>query len=356
MPRTNRQSHSVPTDGKIVRRNLGDDERQKVYRLLLERSVEGKLKHGTIAIVLRIVGCHWRTVSRLWAQARASIDKGSLVADVAVKRKGNPGAKSRRSSDEVEEAKSVALDDRQTLRSTAEKSGIPKTTILRHMKTSSILRARSNHVKPILTTKNQVWRVRHAMSLLLPQLCGGHIFANMRDFVHIDEKWFNITKVKRRFYAYNNEALALRRVQSTKFITKVMFLAAVSRPHYDHHKKQYFDGKIGIWPFAKTVQAKRPSKNRAKGTPVTVLQNVDTAAYRDMILHNVVPAIYAKMPRDSAIVKLQQDNASPQRCICNAQLRDHGIMNIEVVNQPANSPDFNVFDLGIFNSIQKLQQ
>ncbi|KAF0721612.1 hypothetical protein Ae201684P_007221 [Aphanomyces euteiches] len=221
MPRTNRQSHSVPTDGKIVRRNLGDDERQKVYRLLLERSVEGKLKHGTIAIVLRIVGCHWRTVSRLWAQARASIDKGSLVADVAVKRKGNPGAKSRRSSDEVEEAKSVALDDRQTLRSTAEKSGIPKTTILRHMKTSSILRARSNHVKPILTTKNQVWRVRHAMSLLLPQLCGGHIFANMRDFVHIDEKWFNITKVKRRFYAYNNEALALRRVQSTKFITKV---------------------------------------------------------------------------------------------------------------------------------------
>ncbi|KAH9114664.1 hypothetical protein LEN26_013025 [Aphanomyces euteiches] len=135
-----------------------------------------------------------------------------------------------------------------------------------------------------------------------------------------------------------------------------MFLAAVSRPRYDHHKKQYFDGKIGMWPFVKTVQAKRSSKNRAKGTPVMVLQNVDTAAYRDMILHNVVPAILAKMPRDIAIVKLQQDNASPHRCICNAQLRDHGIMNIEVVNQPANSPDFNVLDLGIFNSIQKLQQ
>ncbi|KAH9130800.1 hypothetical protein LEN26_008179 [Aphanomyces euteiches] len=222
------------------------------------------------------------------------------------------------------------------------------------MKTSSTLRGRSRNVKPILTASNQDWRLRHALSLLLPKLSGGHVFANMHDVVHIDEKWFHLTTVKKRFYAYENEVLPQRRVRSTKFITKVMFLAAVCRPRYDYDKKTHFDGKIGMWPFIKSVEAQRTSKNRAKGTPVTVLQNVDSAAYRQMVLEKVVPAIVAKVPRAVRIVKIQQDNASPHRCITSAELRQNGFNNFDVVNQPANSPDFDVLDLGIFNSIQKL--
>ncbi|KAH9120879.1 hypothetical protein LEN26_010930 [Aphanomyces euteiches] len=197
------------------------------------------------------------------------------------------------------------------------------------MKTAETLRARSHRVKPLLTVPNQVWRVRHAMNFLSPESRGGHIFANMYDFVHVDEKWFHVTKVKRKFYAYVDEPLPIRRVQSTKHITKVMFLAAVCRPRYDHDKKCWFDGKIGIWPFVKTVAAKRTSKNRAKGTPITVLQNVDSAAYRSMILENVIPAIQRKMPRAVKLVKLQQDNASPHGAITSDQLRSYGIENIE---------------------------
>ncbi|ETV68359.1 hypothetical protein H257_15680 [Aphanomyces astaci] len=35
------------------------------------------------------------------------------------------------------------------------------------------------------------------------------------------------------------------RVKSKRFITKVMFLAAVARPRYDFHNKAMFDGKTG---------------------------------------------------------------------------------------------------------------
>ncbi|KAH9079770.1 hypothetical protein Ae201684P_010209 [Aphanomyces euteiches] len=259
-----------------------------------------------------------------------------------------------RTSQQIEAAiKSAPLEDRQTLRTTAASSGVPKTTLVRHMKTIGNLRGRTSRVKPLLTLQNQAWRLRHALNLLQPQSHGGHVFTNMHDRVHIDEKWFYVTKVKRRFYAYADEKLPLRPLKSAKFIKKVMFLAAVARPRFDPHKKQFFDGKIGIWPFVSQVEAVRSSKNRPRGTLVTVPKNVDAAAYREMVLNNVIPAIQVKFPRSVACVNIQQDNASPHRCIDSAELCRNGITDINVSNQPANSPDFNVLDLGIFNSIQK---
>ncbi|ETV69001.1 hypothetical protein H257_15151 [Aphanomyces astaci] len=124
----------------------------------------------------------------------------------------------------------------------------------------------------------------------------------MHNYVHVDEKWFFITTVKRRFYLYD-ELLAER-------AAKVMFLAAVARPRYDPHKKKMFDGKIGIWPFVKKLAALRMSKNRLKGALEFKPHNVDANVYQHMIMNEVVPAIQVKMPRDLAM-RLQQDNASP---------------------------------------------
>ncbi|KAF0705573.1 hypothetical protein AaE_014460 [Aphanomyces astaci] len=149
--------------------------------------------------------------------------------------------------------------------------------------------------------------------------------------------------------------MAERAAKSKKFITKVMFLAAVARPRYDAHKKQMFDGKIGIWPFVEEVAAVRSSKNRPKGTLELTTQSVNADVYQDMVMNEVVPAIQVKMPR-GVVVKLQQDNASPHRCVTTELIARHGVDSIEVANQPPNSPDFNVLDLGFFNSIQSLQQ
>ncbi|CAK4380058.1 unnamed protein product, partial [Aphanomyces euteiches] len=74
---------------------------------------------------------------------------------------------------------------------------------------------------------------------------------------------------------------------------------------------------------------------------VTAPQPVDAVAYREMVLKKVIPAIQVKMPRNVTIVKVQQDNASPHKCITTDELRRCGISGIEIASQPANSPDFN---------------
>ncbi|KAF0692128.1 Aste57867_16754 [Aphanomyces stellatus] len=136
-----------------------------------------------------------------------------------------------------------------------------------------------------------------------------------------------------------------------------MFMAAVARPRYDYTKNRMFDGKLGVWPFVESTLAIRSSKNRPKGTPITSPTTVTGDVYRDMILRNVIPAIQAKMPAIGRreTINIQQDNAGPHQQLTTDFLRAHGVERIDIVPQPAQSPDFNVLDLGLFNSIQSLQ-
>ncbi|KAF0706140.1 hypothetical protein AaE_014255 [Aphanomyces astaci] len=339
------------------RRKLSNDERAAVYHALLSRSMNGKLPRGALSATAQLFQCHLRTVSRVWTRAQSSLRAGAMLADVSMKFKGNSGQVATRSPKDIELAiKAVSHNGRQTLRDMAAQSGIPKTTIVRHMKVNPKLKAMSSYSKPMLTDDNKVQRMKHALSFI-PTLSKGTIFGNMNNFVHVDEKWFFLTTVKKRYYLYEDEVLPTRFLKSKRFITKVMFLAAVARPCYDHHKKCHFDGKIGVWPFVKPVEAKRNSKNRPKGTPLLAPESVNAEVYRKMIVDNVVPAIKAKMPRQSQanIIYLQQDNASPHASVTTQRLLERGVTGIGVSNQPPNSPDFNVLDLGYFNSIQSLQ-
>ncbi|ETV85623.1 hypothetical protein H257_02242 [Aphanomyces astaci] len=149
----------------------------------------------------------------------------------------------------------------------------------------------------------------------------------MYDYVHVDEKWFYLTKVKRRYYVYDDEEVAARSVKSKKFITKVMFLAAVARPRFDHHSKKQWDGKLGVWPFVHVSPAARASKNRPKGTLHTVPLAVDAKVYSDAIMDKVVPSIQLKFPGDwrRRQVLIQQDNASPHRRVTSEFLQQQGI-------------------------------
>ncbi|KAF0690726.1 Aste57867_17900 [Aphanomyces stellatus] len=137
--------------------------------------------------------------------------RGSPVADTAARILGNSGGKRLRTAEEIEATiKAVPQEDRQTLQSLEASSGIKKTTIIRHMKEKMKLKGRSNYVKPLLTDANKITRLRYALNILLPGSNGTHFFDNMYNRVHIDEKWFFLTKVKRRFYVYSDEDVALR--------------------------------------------------------------------------------------------------------------------------------------------------
>ncbi|EEE62853.1 hypothetical protein OsJ_17656 [Oryza sativa Japonica Group] len=75
-------------------------------------------------------------------------------------------------------------------------------------------------------------------------------FVDMRNIVHIDEKWFNTTKKTRNFYMVHWEDDPYRPVQNKNSIDKVMFLAAVARPRYNEE---------GTSTKGKPKQAKRDS-------------------------------------------------------------------------------------------------
>ena len=92
------------------------------------------------------------------------------------------------------------------------------------------------------------------------------IYKGMFDFIHIDEKWFYLTKKTQRVYLAHKEKIPYRAAKSIEFIPKVMFLGVVARPRWSPHGQCTFDEKIGIFPFINWVAAVRDSKNKPKGS------------------------------------------------------------------------------------------
>ena len=149
--------------------------------------------------------------------------------------------------------------------------------------------------------------------------------------------------------------------KSKNFIRKFMFLVAIARPRFDAQGNGLFSIKISVFPFVAQEPAKRNSVNRVAGTlETTPLTSVRREVMRSYLIENVLPAIKAKWPRedlgnpifiqqDSAITHIDHDDAE----FCQEANKDG--FNICLMCQPANSPNLNVLDLGLFTAIQPLQ-
>ncbi|KAF2881518.1 hypothetical protein ILUMI_24652 [Ignelater luminosus] len=85
---------------------------------------------------------------------------------------------------------------------------------------------------PILRDQNKQARLQFCLSMVKPN---GY-FEDQYQYVHIDEKWFYLTKEKRSCYVTLDEDLPQRACKNKQLITKVMFMAAVARPRYDAAK------------------------------------------------------------------------------------------------------------------------
>ncbi|XP_074314417.1 uncharacterized protein LOC141649631 [Silene latifolia] len=168
-----------------------------------------------------------------------------------------------------------------------------------------------------------------------------------------------MTNPKYRYYIGSNEALPYRSCKSKRYITKIMFLAAVLRPTYKENGEVLFDGKLGIWPFTYQEPAKRKSKNGDAGTIVTKPIESISKVTKEALINLVIPIIKQKWPASaSKDISIQQDNAKPyisgkDRKFKEAATSD--VFNIILEQQPENSPDLNILDLGFFRSIQSLQ-
>jgi hypothetical protein len=88
------------------------------------------------------------------------------------------------------------------VRSLARALGISPTTLYKKFKVGKI-RRHSSTLKPALTEKNMKDRVDFCISMLDQTTLGdeaGPSFESMQNIVHIDEKWFNMTKKRRHYY------------------------------------------------------------------------------------------------------------------------------------------------------------
>ncbi|KAJ8524163.1 hypothetical protein ON010_g16955 [Phytophthora cinnamomi] len=142
--------------------------------------------------------------------------------------------------------------------------------------------------------------------------------------------------------------------------TKVMFMAAVARPQWDPQKNEYFDGKIGTWPFVREElqmqeEDLKPSHQLPERTFVA-LESVTKDDVQRMITELIVPAIRQKMPVHlmQGPIYIQQDSAKI-RSAGDAMFADEGRKdgwNIKMQNLPPYSPDFTVMDNNLFKPIQ----
>ncbi|XP_058223067.1 uncharacterized protein LOC131332786 [Rhododendron vialii] len=238
---------------------------------------------------------------------------------------------------------------------------VPKSTLHPRIKEGKI-RPHSNALKPYLSDEHKIARLHFCLSMLEPNsLQTQPLFKDMYNYVHIDKKWFYMTKESERYYLLPEEDQPHRTCKNKRFITKVMFLAAVARPRFGANGGEEFSGKIGIFPFTFKEPAKRTSKNRVAGTMETkAIATVTKDVIRSCLIDKVIPAIQSKWPRSSVgeTIYIQQDNARPHIQPSDAQFRDVATKNgfdIRLSFQPPNSPDLNVLDLGFFTAIQSLQ-
>lgn len=336
-------------------KELTDDERLAVYHDLLAVVRDGRIPKGAFMTTAAKFGVYWKTVSRIWKRQSTAGNSLDVVHAIKKDRKGKCGRKRVDAKSVNDALRAVPFSRRGTLRDCAEATGFKKSTLWDVLKRGEIDRI-SNTLKPVLTEKNKIERIRWAVSFIHPRTL---MFEGMYDVVHLDEKWFYITEKKKTVYVAKGETPPLRSSKSARHMLKVMFLTAVTRPRFDSDGECTFDGKIGVWPIVETVLAKRNSRNRPAGTPELKSVNVTRELYKNMLIEKVLPAIYAKWPgRPPYKVRLQQDNAKAHVHLDNQEVHDSGHRNrsaIKLIAQPPNSPDFNILDLGFFRGIQSLR-
>ena len=355
MPRGGDRTAQVWAGSKTSRKNLKAEDRRAVIDFLLQRvGPTNTLRNGALTEAAALFKCNASTVKRLWDRATHRDANGMLTVEDVFSRRNQCGRKSKYPNLCAKLAE-IPKTKRTTIQAIAGALKMPYSTLQWYIKRGVLIK-RSSTIKPVLTDANKMLRMKWALDHVAPDFR----FHPMYDYVHVDEKWYYMARVKRNMYLLPGESLPERYCKSTRFIGKVMFLAAVARPRWDYERNEWFDGKIGTWHFTEEVPAVRCSRNRPAGTMETKPVNVDRSVYKAMLLDKVIPAIKSKWPtHESKCVKIQQDNARPHISPSDAEIMNACTQDgwkMQLVCQPPNSPDLNVLDLGFFRAVQTIQQ
>lgn len=340
-----------------LRKWLTDTQRYAVYTSLHTKMKDGILPKTATTEVAAFFQADIRVIQKIWKRAKEQIESGQEV-NVSNRRTSRVGRK--KVDLGLSRVATISLNRRSTIRSLAKALDVSTSTLHRRFKLGE-LRRHSNTLKPLLREDNKRERLQFCISMLDQATLSDAEpkYSDMDNIVHTDEKWFYMTKRARKYYLLPEEDDPERTIQNKNFMGKVMILVAVGRPRTDAQGNVTFSGKIGMWPFVKFVPAARKSRNRARGTIETKTIIVNREVMRQYFIEKVVPAIQSMWPQDDIgrTIFIQQDNAKthilPNDPAFLEAVEASGL-DIRLLQQPPNSPDMNVLDLGFFNSIQSL--
>lgn len=181
--------------------------------------------------------------------------------------------------------------------------------------------------------------------------CRQHRRNTWDTWVDIDEKWFQLYSFTCERYRDNSPRKKIPLLSKAN-IPKLIVITAIAKPNIEKN----FNGLVGIWRIQSDYEAKRSSINHKKGD-VYKIDCTMTSEYFYELMHNeIMPAVSNRMYWCQNIF-IQIDNARPHVGKNNVQkLNDFGdTLNptVTVVNQPAQSPELNINDLGFFHSLNK---
>ena len=217
-------------------------------------------------------------------------------------------------------------------------------TVQRFVNSDGWRRVRTRTI-PLLTDEQKLARLNWAMK---------HRLTQWTNHVDIDEKYFYGAVTNGSRLVPPGRKSAKLAVKSKRYVPKVMVMTAVAKPN----PRYSFDGRVGLWPITEQYEAKRSSVKHRKGEVYEKPCTMDTAVFVELMRTRVIPAIRRKMYW-AKVVNIQLDNAPPHASLkeLEAQVNQrHWQQDVRVrfVRQPAQSPDVNINDLGLYAYMQKL--
>ncbi|CAM9950346.1 unnamed protein product [Discosporangium mesarthrocarpum] len=209
-----------------------------VVRCLERRGTSKKLPHGSGEDIAQEFGFSRTTVfSHLKAYDLQKADRQST--DMYREQQGRHGR-----PNAVTDPWEVPSIRRTSYHKWAVKSGIHLSSLWRLCKPVGA-RKHKRWVKPVLSDKQKPDRVGSALRHMHRKGEARVMVDDMYDWVHVDETWVYVMKDGRGDYLHPQEgAPKPPRAQNKRFITKVMFFAAVARSRMISDGV-WFGGKIG---------------------------------------------------------------------------------------------------------------
>lgn len=340
------------------------------YTIPFYNMVTKRLAYGMATALEERFGLSSQAIRDIMNEYFLQINDGNIYPDLQPKRK-QPGIRSGPPSDltpavrdcilEFNSMEGYALPVREFV---ARFNLVYGTTFSRstmhHYMKQMRFKLRNSFVKPKLRDQHRVLRLQWILNRMEPLGDGDYRFNDLSNVVHIDEKWFYVTRAVKSIREHPDEPRHKDdATQHKSHIEKVMFLAAVGVPQY-RPDGSFFDGKICMLPVVEEVVAQRNSVNRPAGTVELRPKSIDASTYFDLLAGEggVMQHIRAKMGwlQDVGVV-IQHDGAGPHNGKGNNFFlpcagHEHELP-ISIETQPAQSPDLNKLDLCLFNGLDK---